>query len=233
MFWQEDDKPKAFEVPDDIVDLVFDIECRELPVDHACDLAAAIRSQLPRIDEDARIGVHNIHLAGSQNGWERPDPKLGQNLMLSRRTKLTIRAPRERRDEIEAALRDSELDIAGCRMRVGRARQKMLSSQGTIFSRYVVLEDGEADDENRFLQRIVDVLGERGIRITKALCGKTAEVQGPDGPVQTRSIMLAGLKPEESVRIQQEGIGPLRQMGCGLFIPHKGIDAVKKAEDDA
>ncbi|MDJ0741116.1 MAG: type I-MYXAN CRISPR-associated protein Cas6/Cmx6 [Gammaproteobacteria bacterium] len=233
MFWQEDDKPKGFTVPDDIVDLVFDIECRELPVDHACDLADAIRGQLPQLDDDARIGVHNIHLAGSQNGWERPDPKLGQRLMLSRRTKLTIRVPRERRAEIEAALRDSELDIAGCAMRIGKARQKMLSNQGTIFSRYVVLEGGEADDENRFLQRIVDHLGARGIRVTKALCGKTAEVQGPDGPVQTRSIMLAGLKPEESVRIQQEGIGPLRQMGCGLFIPHKGIDAVKKAEDDS
>ena len=32
MFWQEDDKPKTYEVPDDVVDLVFDIRCRELPV---------------------------------------------------------------------------------------------------------------------------------------------------------------------------------------------------------
>jgi hypothetical protein len=44
--------------------------------------------------------------------------------------------------------------------------------------------------------------------------------------------MLADLSAEESVRIQQEGIGPLRHMGCGIFIPHKGIDAVGKAEDD-
>lgn len=233
MFWQDDDKPKEFTVPDDIVDLVFDIDCRELPVDHARDLADAIHAHVPAVGDDTRIGVHNIHLAGSQNGWERPDPKLGQRLILSRRTKLTIRVPREHCEQVQQALNGTDLDISGCRMGIGKAKQKKLSNQGTIFSRYVVLEDGEADNEHAFLQRIVSHLGERGIRIKKALCGKTAVIEGPDGPVETRSIMLAGLSAEESVRIQQDGIGPLRHMGCGIFIPHKGIDAVKKSEDDA
>jgi CRISPR-associated protein Cas6 len=232
VFWQDDDKPKAFEVPDDIVDLVFDIRCRELPVDHARDLSAAIRAHLPDIDADERLAVHSIHLAGSQNGWERPDPRLGQNLILSRRTKLTLRVPKERVAEVEEALEGAELDVAGYTLTVGKAKQKKLSSQGTIFSRHVVLQPGEEIDENAFLQRIVAHLDERGIRVKKALCGKTAELAGPDGPIQTRSIMIADLNAEESVRVQQEGIGPLRHMGCGIFIPHKGIEAVKKTEDD-
>ena len=232
MFWQEDDKPKQFEIPDDIVDLVFDIDCRELPVDHAHALAEAVRAHAPQIADDTRSGVHNIHLAGSQNGWERPDPKLGQRLILSRRTKLTVRVAREQREAVRSALDGAELDIHGCRMRIGKSREKKLSSQGTIFSRYVALEHGEAENENAFLQRVVDQLAERGIKVTKALCGKTAEVAGPSGTVQTRSLMIAGLTAEQSVRIQQEGIGPLRQMGCGIFIPHKGIEAVKQSEDD-
>ncbi len=232
MFWQEDDKPKAFKVPDDIVDLVFDIQCRELPVDHAHDLATAIRAHLPVMDDDDRLGVHSIHLAGSQNGWERPDPKLGQNLILSRRTKLTLRVPKERIDEVAQALEGAELDVAGYALTVGRAKQKKLSSQGTVFARNVVLEADEEQDENAFLQRIVSHLAERGIRVKKALCGKTTEVAGPEGPIRTRSIMIAGLTAEESVRLQQEGLGPLRQMGCGIFIPHKGIDAVRTPEDD-
>jgi CRISPR/Cas system CSM-associated protein Csm4 (group 5 of RAMP superfamily) len=40
--------------------------------------------------------------------------------------------------------------------------------------------------------------------------------------------MLASLTPDESLRLQQHGLGPHRTMGCGIFIPHKGIDAVKK-----
>jgi CRISPR-associated protein Cas6 len=232
MLWQEDEKPKAFVVPDDIVDLVFDIRCRELPVDHAHELAAALKTYLPELAEDARLAVHNIHLAGSQNGWERPDPKLGQRLILSRRTKLTLRVPKSEVERVQAALDGAELDIGGCALTIGKAKRKALSSQGTIFSRYVVLEPGEETDENAFLQRIAALLGGRGIHLKKALCGKTAEIAGPDGPVQTRSIMLAGLSAEESVRIQQEGVGPLRHMGCGIFLPHKGIDAVKKAEDE-
>jgi CRISPR-associated protein Cas6 len=233
MFWQEDDKPRAYEVPDDVVDLVFDIQCRELPVDHACDLSQAIRSHLPAMEEDGRWGVHTIHLAGSQNGWERPDPRLGQKLILSRRTKLTLRVPRERVRDVEEGLEGVELEVGGCSLRVGKAKEKKLSTQGTVFSRYVVLEPGEDEDENGFLKRIVDHLAERGIRVKKALCGKTAEVAGPEGPIQTRSVMIAGLTTEESVLLQQEGIGPLRHMGCGIVIPHKGIDAVKKSEDDS
>ena len=232
MFWQEDDTPKAFEIPDDIVDLVFDIQCRELPVDHAHELSEALGEILPQLKEDSGLGVHTVHLAGSQNGWERPDPKLGQKLILSRRTKLTLRVPAEHIDQVGNALEGTELDIGGCSLKIGKSKQKKLSGQGTVFSRYVVLEPGEEDDENAFLQRIVSLLDERGIRVKKALCGKTAEVAGPEGPVKTRSIMLADLKPEESVRLQQEGVGPMRHMGCGIFIPHKGIDAVKKAEDE-
>ncbi len=40
--------------------------------------------------------------------------------------------------------------------------------------------------------------------------------------------MLADLTPEDSVRVQQRGVGPWRRHGCGLFLPHKGIKPVGK-----
>ncbi len=233
MFWQEDDRPTGFQIPDDIIDLVFDIQCRELPVDHQHELSQALIRHIPELEQDERFGVHSIHLAGSQNGWERPDPKLGQKLIPSRRTKLTLRVPKEHIDRVRDTLHGVELDISGCALVIGKAKQKALSSQGTIFARYVVLESGEESDENVFLQRIVSLLADHGIRIKKALCGMTTEVAGPQGPIQTRSIMIADLTADESVQVQQMAIGPLRHMGCGIFIPHKGIDAVKKDDDDA
>jgi hypothetical protein len=33
------------------------------------------------------------------------------------------------------------------------------------------------------------------------------------------------------VELQRRGLGPWRHMGCGLFIPHKDIAAVKPAAD--
>ncbi len=231
MFWQEE-KPLAAKVPDDVVDVLFKVTCRSLPVDHARPLAEALCAAAPWIGDDERIGIHTIHVAGSQNGWERPDPALGQQLQLSRRTKLIIRAPRERVEQLRRDLAGLTLEIAGSRLTIGEAKTRLLSRQGTIFARYIVLHSGESDDENRFMQRVATDLGGRGIRLRKALCGRTTELQGADGPIPTRSLMLADLPAEQSLHLQEQGYGPLRHMGCGIFIPHKGIEAVKKSEDE-
>lgn len=232
MFWEDDGKPQEYQVPNDVVDLVFNIQCRELAVDHAHSLGKALTEAAPVLKEDRRCAVHSIHLAGAQNGWERPDPRLGQKLILSRRTRLVIRTPADLREQIEQALDGITLDIEGDPLTIGRAKIKKLSKQGTIFARHVVLEPGEDEDENRFLMRIAKEIQRRGIRITKALCGTIQEIGTPDGPLQTRSIMLADLSHEDSVCLQQEGIGEHHLMGCGIFIPHKGIDAVKSDKDE-
>ena len=230
MIWQ-DEQPEESTVSEDFVDLLFNIDCRTLPVDHAHALAQALHAAAPWIEGDERIGIHTIHVAGSQNGWERPDPRLGQRLQLSRRTKLTIRAPRDLVAQLQRDLVGTKLDIEGSTLTIGEAKSRLLSRQGTIFARYVVLEAGESDDEQVFLARIASELEDRGICVRKALCGKTAELHTPAGPVATRSLMLADLPTEASVRLQQEGLGPLRHLGCGIFIAHKGIEAVKRAED--
>ncbi len=233
MFWQDDTPKQAFRVPDDVVDLLFRIECRELPVDHAHALARALLAALPWLAEEPRIRVHNIHLAGSQNGWERPDPALGQNLILSRRTRLQIRLPKERIARILDELPGRTLEVEGHPLTLGEAKPHPLSAQGTIFSRQIALEPGEQDDEEGFLGRIAETLGGRGIRIRKALCGRTGEIHTPEGGLPVRSLLLADLSPEESVRLQQEGLGPHGLLGCGIFLPHKGIEAVREARQES
>jgi CRISPR-associated protein Cas6 len=231
MYWQDDKQSGHFEVPGDVVDLLFSIDCRELPVDHAHDLAQAILRAAPWIADEPAIGIHAVHVAGSQNGWERPEHGTGNRLLLSRRTKLTIRAPKHAVERLQQDLRGAALDIGGCRMVVSEAKTRLLSRQGTIFARYVVAESAD-ESEEAFLARSAAELGRMGIRVRRALCGKTYHLATPDGPVATRSLMLADLSPEQSVTLQERGLGPLRRMGCGIFIPHKGIDPVKGAEDD-
>jgi len=43
--------------------------------------------------------------------------------------------------------------------------------------------------------------------------------------------MLDGIDVEQSVLLQQRGIGAGRLLGCGLFLPHKGIDAINEAQE--
>lgn len=230
MFWQEDDELKKGQVTDDILDLLFNIKCREIPVDHAHALSVELKNILPVIEEDERICVHTIHVAGSQNGWERPEFSTESRILLSNRTKMTLRVPKELAEEIEKSLDGASIQLEECQIKIGSAKRKPLSKQGTIFSRYV--QCGLDEEEMAFMQRMIDELKTRGIRIKKALCGKTTLLHTPDGPVATRSLMLAELSTEDSIRLQQQGLGPGREMGCGIFIPHKGIEAVKESYDD-
>ncbi|OOY42428.1 hypothetical protein BOV91_06980, partial [Solemya velum gill symbiont] len=57
-------------------------------------------------------------------------------------------------------------------------------------------------------------------------------VYTPDGPIESRSLMLADLLTEETLKLQEVGLGPGRHMGFGIFIPHKGIEAVNKGEEE-
>ena len=41
--------------------------------------------------------------------------------------------------------------------------------------------------------------------------------------MHTRSLMVADLPYEDALELQKQGIGPMRQMGFGLFIPQKNF----------
>jgi CRISPR-associated protein Cas6 len=225
MFWQEEEQASDTVVADDVVDVLFALQCRAIPVDHAYALSRALLETVPWLD-GPRMGIHSIHVAGSQNGWERPAHGVDQHLLLSRRTKLSVRVPREQVDALKEALEGRTFDVGGAILGVGAGKLKPLGKEATQFARYVA---GPPDvDEDAFLHWAADQLAGMNIRIRKALCGKETPLATPDGPLTTRSLMLADLSPDESVRLQQQGLGPYRVMGCGLFIPHKGIDAVHK-----
>jgi len=226
MFWQEEPEELPGGVPTDVVDLLFAVDCKRLPVDHAYALSKALAKALPWFDEEPGLGVHTIHVAGSQNGWERPLHGTQSHILLSRRTKLALRVPQARVGDLGKALTGLTLDIAGCPLTLGEAKPRPLSKETTLFSRYLISQADE--EESAFLARVARELLGMDIRIRKALCGKTLSLAFPGGSLATRSLLLADLSPEESLRLQQRGLGSHRTMGCGLFIPHKGINSARK-----
>jgi len=227
MYWQEKTPAEEFVVPDAIVDAVFNISCRSLPVDHAYALSQAIQTALPWFAAEADAGLHTIHGADSGNGWMRPeDPRA--LLQLSQRTKLALRLPKHRLADAEALL-GKTLDIAGHALRLDKLTVRPLSRITTLFSRHIVMVAG--DDETGFLRAAADQLGTLGIKPAKMLCGRMTTVATPARSIQTRSLMVADLAVEEAVRLQQRGLGPERKLGCGLFIPHKDINAVRRKSE--
>ncbi len=219
MFWQEEIDSEQYVVADDVVDLIFKINCRCLPTDHAWPLSEAIHQLLPWFPEDRQTGLHLIYGADSGNGWERPSDG-DETLYLSRRTPLILRLPRERVDEAKA-LTDKTLDIAGNMLEIGESHTRFLAMTTTLYSRHVASEAGS--DEDSFLQQAVESLQAMNIRFKKVLCGKGNTFASPDGALMTRSLMVAGLSLDDAVTLQELGIGPLRSRGFGLFVPHKTV----------
>ncbi len=219
MYWDEDTGEESFVVPQDIIDLQFRISCPTLPVDHAWTLARAIQEHLPWFMSEPGVGLHLIHGAESGNGWERPESQ-DALLHLSRRTPLTLRLPTALAEAAEALVGQT-LDIAGHSMTIQGSRQKPLAMTRFLYARYIAA-DPELPEE-QFIRWAVEELNRMGLRFKKILCGKPHRLESPDGPIHTRSLMVAELSYEDAVTLQEQGLGPHRALGCGLFLPQKSF----------
>ncbi|MFV2031580.1 MAG: type I-MYXAN CRISPR-associated protein Cas6/Cmx6 [Gammaproteobacteria bacterium] len=227
MYWQEnEDDPGSFQLSKDVVDLVFAIQCRTLPLDHGNALYRALIRHLPWLKDEPSAAIHQIHVAESSHGWNRPQDPSSELLWPSRRTRLVLRVPQHRVEDSHSLV-DRTLDIDGHELTIGPAKQKMLSKLTTIFARYV--DTGGTDQDQEFIQNMADILQQRKIHTKKMMSGLLVKHRTKDGYLLTRKLMLAGLSIEDSVRLQQQGIGDRQLMGIGIFLPHKGIDSVRPA----
>jgi CRISPR-associated protein Cas6 len=212
---------------DDVVDAVFAIECRSLPVDHAFALSAAIQAALPWFADEPQAGLHTVHGAASGAGWQRPEGEDAM-LQLSHRTRLVLRLPENRLADA-AALTGRTLDIAGFPMRVGQLSPRPLLRIASLFSRSVIFED--AADEPAFVVAAIEALRALGVEVSAMLCGRNVTLATPQRTYRTRSLMVTVATPAQSLALQRQGLGEARKLGCGLFIPHKDVGDLRSRAD--
>ena len=227
MLWEEDVDVENFSPTHDMLDLAFTIQCRCLPWDHAYLLSQAIHQVLPWFAEEEDAGLHLIRGAESGNGWQRTDEP-GGIIYLSRRAKLVLRLPRSRIPQAQV-LTGLSLQLAEYELLIGKLTEKPLSAHEVMFAHYVTAP--EQQSEETFIEDCLLQLRQLNIRCRKMLCGKTTVFSTPSGKLFTRSLMIADLLPEDAVKLQQKGLGEKRKMGCGLFVPHKGIRPVDEARN--
>ena len=134
-----------------------------------------------------------------------------------------MRLPKERVNDARALI-GATLDVCGYPLQVKDAQVRLLSNITILFSRYV-MADSQLDEEN-FLRTCSAQLKALDVRCAKMLCGRSHEIELPGERLFTRSLMLAELNVQDSILIQQKGLGRGRTLGCGLFLPHKDIKAV-------
>ncbi|OOC11177.1 type I-MYXAN CRISPR-associated protein Cas6/Cmx6 [Thioalkalivibrio halophilus] len=218
MFW--DDTPATTpEQAEDTVDLAFRVHCPALPLDHAHALSQQICALLPWLQDEPRAGIHLIHGAESGNGWQRPEA----TIPLSRRTRLRLRLPRTRVEQARE-IRGTRLDLGSAPLKIGEFTIVPLRAQPALMARHVIARPDQ--DEDAFLAEVAASLSAMGVPISKLLCGRSHQLQTPYGALFTRRLLVADLDPLASLRLQREGLGPERLMGCGLFDGHKDVAPV-------
>jgi len=193
------------------VDLIFPINGRFLPRDHAQALKDALCHAWPWLEAEPLAGVQGIKLV----------PGLEAQAMLSGRAKLLLRLSRGRATELlgGAAI---DLEVAGQALRLDVPHVRELVPHTTLYAYHVAANDA---DEVGFMADVTQALSALGVG-GERVCGKRQHLTLASSRVTTFSLMLHGLAPEPSLHLQQRGIGPHRLLGCGIFIPHKSAAAV-------
>ena len=193
-------------------DVQFDIKGLEIPADHGYRLFEALAELLPWLRETPGAGVHPIH--GEPTGRN-------DNLIINRRGKLVFRLPLERLDDIRVLV-GKRIDTGAGELVIGDPKEKTLTPFATLYSPLV--DFGTADE--------VDFIGAAHAELEKMdircglIPGKKRKMHLPEGDVWGYSLMLHDVSPEQSLLVQEQGLGRHRAYGCGLFVPHKSIKAV-------
>jgi CRISPR-associated protein Cas6 len=191
------------------VDVAFGLRGDTLPREHGATLATAVERALPCLAGDERVGVHRLKLAHGHAGDD----------LVSPRTRLILRVPPEMAQPV-LALAGVVLDVAGHTLQVGPGQVRELLPHGTLYAHFVA---ADVPDEAGFLAAAQAELDNIGVR-ARAICGRWQSL--PVHALVGCSLMLDGLSSDDSLRVQERGLGPHRNWGCGLFVPHKSSAAV-------
>ena len=224
--WQEKTEKRSIAEQSEMIDLSFSVNCKELPYDHAYELSSEIINLIPDIMEDKRNAIQTLHGPMSGNGWVRAD---GENIFLSKRAKLCLRINKLQVDKIRD-IEGKKIKLFGNDLSIGKSKVKTFLVVRDLYCRFVSCDEGLPED--MFLEQVQKELGTHNVHINKALCGQSKKILFGGETLHTRSLMIADLSKKESIRLQEEGVGDQRLYGCGIFLPHKSIDAVSNFKED-
>lgn len=192
-------------------DAAFVLQGRFLPRDNAWALEQALIRLAPWLKDDPAAAVHPVKLVDGND-----DPS-----MISGRSRLLMRVSKSNLQALKA-LAGAGFDLQGHAVQLGALTVRDLQAHHTLYAPRVA---AESKDEVAFMEWVWKEVLQMGMNC-KTICGKYHRIESAQGHLDTFSLMLHELTPEQSLQVQQSGLGPHRLMGCGLFIPHKSAYAV-------
>lgn len=204
-----------------VVDLSFRIQGKTIPADHGYALYAAVSRIVAWVHqpEQKDLGIHPINglLAGSRM------------LQITPRSRLLFRLNSDHIKEL-LPLAGKELNLDGYKLRVGVPTVYALKPRATLRSRLVTIK--HRMEPEKFLEGVQAELAKLNIRGKPCLIPRRAKadrlprdpfirrtVRIRDKEIVGYAVMVRELNADESLRLQETGIGGRRRFGCGIFTP--------------
>lgn len=192
-----------------IIDLSFPVFANQpIPADHGYALYAGLSRALPDLHQQNGIGIHPLR--GRQVG--------DRLLALNDRSCLAIRT---QADEIGGLIQlaGKSIDVAGRALRVGVPQVYGLRPSTAVRSRLVTIKLKEGLTEQAFLESARRQMNDLGLYDEACLTlGKRRTLRIKDKEVVGYEVLVESLNAEESLILQERGLGGRRHMGCGVFV---------------
>lgn len=207
-----------------MVDLVFKVLGSSIPQDHGYPLYAAIARVVPGIHAATDVGIFPIRGSSDEHSTVR----------LTSASNLRLRLAAARIPAL-LALAGKPMDLDGHTLRVGVPRVVPLIPAPAVTSAIVTIKlavPKSGDDfvaPDAFLEAARKQLRERGVHgEPHLLVHRAGARQGQPLRRVVRvkeqthvgyGMVIEGLTAEDSIALQEQGLGGRRLMGCGLFLP--------------
>lgn len=206
------------------IDLAFDVRGTTIPLDYGYALFSSLCRIVPGLHGDRRVGVHPVR--GVRRGPGR--------LTLVPQSKLRLRMPSESIGEY-LAIAGAALDLDGASVQVGVPRMEPLTPSPLLTSRLVTI--GRLFEPEAFAASVRNQLSSMGVAGELGFlpsndpdrAGEPSRrvIRVKDRRIVGFAVGVSGLTAEESLLLQEKGLGSRRRMGCGVFVRSSGgrIDA--------
>ena len=190
------------------IDLAFRLTGSAVPVDHGYALYAALSRILPEIHATKDIGVQPIRGVYSGKG----------TLHLADFSRLILRLPYE---QIQAYLKlaGKRLAVDDHPLSVGVPEVRTLRPVVRLRARLVTIKGFLQEEE--FLAAAKRQLAQLGIS-GQAYLWTRRTLRVRDQQIVGFEMGVTQLTAEESLTLQEQGLGGRRKMGCGVFVPWGG-----------
>jgi CRISPR-associated protein Cas6 len=190
------------------IDLAFRLNGTTIPVDHGYALYAALSRLAPELHEAQEIGVQPIRGMYGGDG----------TLHIADFSRLILRLP-DGQIRLYLPLAGKKLEVDGHSLRVGIPEVRLLRPVTSLRARLVTIK-GFMETET-FLDAVKRQL--QDLQVTsEAHIGERKTFRVKDKQVVGFSLGITNLTAEESLILQEKGLGGRRRMGCGMFVPWGG-----------